>query len=297
MDYKKRIIEEIKEYEWDNVENVLKSIISNIIFSVNEDESEPDLLGSRFGGSPAVPNSFSWPLESRSENAPLAFFFQLNFEQIKPFDIDNMLPDRGILLCFASVTNGFMWEHEIQDAFKVYYFPEVDNLSFADIPEGIPSEQRLVPRTISYKSGFQLPRYPFNDTSDELSEDDADGIDEVANTMFDEGYSVGMRIKMAKSVGLAHPAPKDDFHTLFSHNLILGVPFSVQHTVAEEWSEMYSGDDFKEQENYVNLISFEMKNREGHGFSDNGAHLYLCIHKEDLKKKEFERTIFIVQNT
>ncbi len=297
MDSKKRIIEEIKKYEWDNVEDVIKSIIPNILFSVDENESKPDLLGSRFGGVPAVPENFSWPLQSRSENAPLAFFFQLNFEQIKPFDVDNVLPDRGILLCFASVTNDIMWEHEIPDAFKVYYFPDTDSLSFADIPEGVPSEQQLAPRDITYKSSFQLPRYPFNYISDELSEDDADGIDEVANTMFDEAYSATMRIEMAKSVGFTPPASKDDFHTLFSHNLMLGVPFSVQHTVAETWSEMYCGDNYKESKSYVNLFSFEMKNRKGYGFSDNGAHLYLCIHKEDLKNKEFEKTIFIVQNT
>ncbi|NMH88859.1 DUF1963 domain-containing protein [Flavivirga algicola] len=297
MNSKKRIIEEVKRYEWDNVEDVIKSIIPNILFSVNESESKPNLLSSRFGGRPAVPDNFSWPLQSKSENAPLAFFFQLNFEEIKPFDVDNVLPDHGILLCFASVTNDIMWEHEIPDAFKVYYFPGIDSLSFADIPEDIPSEQQLAPRTITYRGSFQLPSYPFNYISNGLSEDDADGIDEVANTMFDEAYNTTMRIEMAKSIGLAPPVPKDDFHTLFSHNLILGVPISVQHTVAEVWSEMYCGEDYKESENYVNLISFEMKNREGYGFSDNGAHLYLCIHKKDLKNKEFEKTIFIVQNT
>lgn len=296
MDIKERIIEDIKEYEWDNVNNVLKSIIPNIIFSMNNNESEPDLLDSRFGGSPAVPSGFNWPLQPLSGNSPLTFFFQLNFKQIKPFDVDNILPNDGILVCFASVTDDIMWEPEIPNAFKSYYFPDTENLTFGKIPENIPIEERLKSRSINYKNSFQLPRYPFNYASDELSVDDAYKIDEVANIMFDEYYSITMKIEMTKGTNLRPPSPKDDFHTLFSHNLILGIPFSVQHYIAEEWSEIYSGGD-EEPKNYINLISFEMKKREGNGFSDNGAHIYLCINKEDLKNKDLKKIIHIVQNT
>ena len=294
---RERIIEEVRGYEWDDVDEVIKSILPNIIFSVDENESDETLLGSRFGGRPAVPGDFNWPKQPVSDNAPLAFFFQLNFEELKPFDLDNVLPSHGMLLCFASVTNDVMWEHEIPDAYKTYYFPKTGELTLADVPGDVPSEQQLVPRSIGFKNSYQLPRYPFNYVSEGLSEDDADGIDEVANAMFDKGYNVAMRMEMAKSVGMVVPEPSDNFHTLFSHNLILGIPFSVQHTVAEDWSELHCGDEMDESENYVNLISFEMKARQGYGFSDNGAHIYLCIHKEDLKNADFGKVIAIVQNT
>ncbi len=148
MGAKKRIIEKAKKYECGNIDYILKSIIPNIIFSVSENESEPDLLDSRLGGKPATPNNFKWPLQPKSKNSHLAFFFQLNFEQIKPFDIDNILPAHGILLCFGSVTNDIMWEQEIPDAFKIYYFLDTNALSLTEIPEEIPLEQKLKPRSI-----------------------------------------------------------------------------------------------------------------------------------------------------
>ncbi len=297
MDSKESIIKAVKAYEWDNADLVIKSIIPNIIFSVGESKSESNALDSRFGGCPVTPKDFSWPLQSKSGNSPLAFFFQLNFEQIKPFDLDNVLPNHGILLCFALVTDDLMWEPEITDGFKIYYFEDTEGLSLAEIPENTPLEQQLNPRTIHYKTSFQLPRYPFNFTLEKLTGDDAHSISNVADTMFDDAYNMSMRMELAKSVGISMPAPKDNFHTLFSHNLILGVPFSVQPFIAEEWSEIYSGDLYEERENYVNLMSFEMKERDGYGFSDDGAHLYLCIHKDDLKNKAFSKTVCIVQNT
>ncbi|WP_271766304.1 DUF1963 domain-containing protein [Aquimarina algiphila] len=298
-DLKQLIIDEIKEYEWDKEDGVIQSIIPNIIFSVDEQESEHHLKNSRFGGQPAVPSNFVWPIQSLGQKAPMAFFFQLNFEEIKPFDIENKFPDKGILLCFASVTDDIMWEYDVEDAFKTYYFPDSENLIFADIPEVIPPDQRLAPRTIHFKSSFQLPRYPFNYDlleDDLISEDDADGIDQVANNMMDDAIKIQMHTKMAAQVGLKPPTPKNDLHTLFSHNLLLGVPFSVQHTISEEWAEQHFGNDDKSDQ-YINLISFEMKGHEGYGFSANGAHLYLCIDKDDLKNNDFSKIVALVQNT
>ncbi len=301
MKAKDKIIKEINNYNWDNVEKVIKTIIPNIIFSVDEQKSNPNLLDSRFGGKPAAPSDFVWPVQSLTENSPLAFFFQLNFEQIKPFDVDNVFPDKGILLCFASVTGDVMWEYDVKDAFKTYFFEDSNDLVFTEIPTSIPAEQQLVPRIISYSSSYQLPRYPFNyKLRGLLSDEDADGIDDVANAMFDESYTARMQMKMSRSIGRV-ASPVDDSYKFFSHNLLLGVPFSVQHTIAEVWNEQYFGEEEAyendESTNYVNLISFEMKGEDGYGFSRNGAHLYLCMHKEDLKNKDFSKIINVVQNT
>ncbi|TPN83406.1 DUF1963 domain-containing protein [Aquimarina algicola] len=300
IDIKKRLIEEIEKYEWDNVDDVIKSIMPNIIFSVDKNESDLSILNSRFGGAPAVPEDFVWPVQSLTNNAPLAFFFQINFEEIKPYDVANLFPDHGILLCFASVTDDIMWEYDVKDAFKVYFFSDTENLNLAKIPEEIPLEQRLAPRDINFKNSYQLPRYPFNyELGDDISEDDADGIDEVADIIFDKAIMMQHRIELAKGAGLQPPTPEDDFYTFFSHNILQGVPFSVQHYIAEKWSDLYKKYDKKnnDRENYINLISFEMRGKYGYGFSMNGAHLYLCMHQKDLANLDFKNTIAIVQNT
>ena len=296
---KRLIINEIKKYEWDNVDDVISSILPNIIFSVSGEKSDEDLLTSRFGGRPAVTNEFNWPVQSLGQKAPLAFFFQLNFEEIKPFDTQNVFPSKGVLLCFASVTDDIMWEHDVKDAFITCFFPNPDDLKFADVPALIPNSQQLETRKIQFKSSFQLPLYPFNfelNNSDSVSEDDLDGMDEVALQMMDEGIGVQMRIKMGAKAGLNVPEPKNKFHTLFSHNLILGVPFSVQHNIPEEWAEKHHEDEDK-RANYINVISFEMIAGDGYGFSNNGAHLYLCIDKDDLEKEDFSKITTFVQNT
>lgn len=270
MENKKNlIIETINEYEWDKVDGVIKSILPNIIFSVDAQKPDQNIVNSRFGGLPVVPDNFIWPIQSLGQKAPLAFFFQLNFEEIKPFDIENVFPNKGILLCFVSVTDDIMWEEDVPDAFKVYYFSDTENLELAKIPSNIPPEQQLSPRTIHFENSFQLPGYPFNFNllhQNLISEEDADGIDEISS------------------------------HTIFSHNMLLGVPLSVQHFISEEWAEKHHEDEDM-SENYINLISFEMKGHEGYGFSTNGAHLYLCMDKEDLKKADFSKVVTIVQNT
>ena len=51
-----------------------------------------------------------------------------------------------------------------------------------------------------------------------------------------------------------------------------------------------------EEENYVNLISFEMKGEEGYGFTFASIFLYLCMHKEDLKNNDFSNVTAIVMD-
>lgn len=301
MDIKKTIIDEITTYEWDNEDKVIASIIPNIIFTVDKFESKQDLLKSRFGGEPAVPKDFIWPLQNYKGNAPLAFFFQLNFEDIHPFDTEHTLPKKGILLCFASVTGDIMWDYNAKDAFEIYYFPNTNELTALKIPENLPSEQKLSPRNITFSTSYQLPRYPYTHKIEDLSKDDIDGIEQVGNEMFNKSIGAQHNIKMIENLNIPMPLPKDPFPNTFSYNMLLGDPVSVQHTVAEEWSELYFGEEhsfeYSETFNYVNLISFEMKGDEGYGFSSNGAHLYLCMHKEDLKNNNFEKIISIIQNT
>ena len=299
---KERIIEEINDYEWDNVEQVIATILPNIIFSVDEKESKQELLKSRFGGQPAVPKDFEWPLQQYEGNAPLAFFFQLNFQQIQHFDLEDKLPQNGMLLCFASVTGDVMWEYNIEDAFKIYYFPETDELTEATIPKNLPSEQKLAPRNITFTTSYQLPRYPNTNNIKTLTDDDRDGVEQVGNTLFDDAVTLQNQMEMVKGTGISLPTPKDDFHKAFSYNMLLGDPFSVQEVIALDWCDLYYGEDYNDFENsethnYVNLISFEMQGRKGYGFSSNGAHLYLCMHQEDLKNKAFDKIITIIQNT
>jgi len=66
----------------------------------------------RLGGLPDAPDGFAWPRvgdclsspQTRDANleAPLAFLGQLNWEQLKPYDIENVLPSSGGALFFTA---------------------------------------------------------------------------------------------------------------------------------------------------------------------------------------------------
>ncbi len=66
---------------------------------------------SRLGGLPEAPAGFVWPRvrdcspeylgEGADPDAPLAFLGQLNWAQLKPFDVENVLPASGGALFFA----------------------------------------------------------------------------------------------------------------------------------------------------------------------------------------------------
>jgi uncharacterized protein YwqG len=53
--------------------------------------------GSKMGGSPDVPEGFEWPLWN---DVPLMFIAQIRVSDAKPFDEENLLPERGLLYFF-----------------------------------------------------------------------------------------------------------------------------------------------------------------------------------------------------
>jgi uncharacterized protein YwqG len=295
---KQILIDEIKKYNWDNVDGVIQAIIPNILFTVKKESSE-GTLASRFGGRPAVPSDFEWPLETHGNKAPLAFYFQLNFDELKQSDINHVLPEKGLLLCFAGVTDDAMFDPQYDSGIKTYFFSDTNELKLMDVHGDLPEDQKLKPRELDFETSFQLPQYPFNygpSGNDSITDDDAEGINEVAGKIRDEAISKQMQNRMAAQAGLKGPDFSKGIATLCSHNLILGIPMSVQHCIAEEWAELRHDDDGKTS-GYVNLISFEMSNRDGTGFGDNGAHLYLSIDRDELKADDFSKVIAIIQNT
>lgn len=84
---------------------------------------------SKFGGCPDLPDGFEWPYyeginyEDKIENRPLAFLAQINLNDVKKYDIDNLLPERGMLYFFyemEAMTWGYKPEH--RGSARVYYY-------------------------------------------------------------------------------------------------------------------------------------------------------------------------------
>lgn len=94
---------------------------------------------SRFWGNPDLPEDTQYPMyiDNEGDEFPYWFICQINLEDLSPYDVDNLLPHKGLLSFFAKIDHyldsfaatdcisGFISD---ADAVKVMYFPSLDNM-------------------------------------------------------------------------------------------------------------------------------------------------------------------------
>ena len=91
---------------------------------------------SHFGGNPHLPKDFVWPCAKHGEtelvDRPLVFSAQFDLSELAPFDVDNLLPHKGLLVFF---TIGQMWNfQDYEDSSRVYYFEDIESLAVTARP-------------------------------------------------------------------------------------------------------------------------------------------------------------------
>ena len=71
---------------------------------------------SKIGGEPYLPADFVWPTYTDSENVtrPLSFFCQIHISDVKKYDKDGLLPERGMLYFFYECES-FSWGYDPED--------------------------------------------------------------------------------------------------------------------------------------------------------------------------------------
>ncbi|WP_394793259.1 DUF1963 domain-containing protein [Armatimonas sp.] len=101
---------------WPQIERVLRpaiavksSLCSDALLSVG---------ASKRGGAPDLPVDFVWP---EREGKPCAFYCQINLAQATRFDVEELLPKRGLLSFFTPEESGL----GVLDGEPVYFLPDV----------------------------------------------------------------------------------------------------------------------------------------------------------------------------
>lgn len=130
---------------------------NSIVIEVDSEFDTQALGASRFGGEPDLPPDVEW-FTNPTTGAPLSFVAQLNFAELKAFDIDNQLPDQGILYFFYDV-EAFPWGFNPKDGAgsRVYFYGgQVEQLEKRPSPIEIVqfSSSRLI-----FSSQIDLPEY------------------------------------------------------------------------------------------------------------------------------------------
>ncbi|MDR1195803.1 MAG: DUF1963 domain-containing protein [Endomicrobium sp.] len=133
------------------IEDFRKRAMNSIELSFRNADQKMPIGSSKCGGKPDLPEDFQWPyyegadLDGKIKNRPLSFLLQINCAEIKKYDIDNKLPETGMLYFFYELKT-MTWGYDPQDkgSAKVYYFDvKAETLKEKDFPEDMPKEYRL----------------------------------------------------------------------------------------------------------------------------------------------------------
>ena len=99
---KQKFIEQLKEkdlaHHLEKFIGLIRNCISLLLLSA--DEGTIPLGESKIGGRPDLPKSISWATEE--DGKPLSFIAQVNLAEVSSYDVDNLLPRKGILYFFYS---------------------------------------------------------------------------------------------------------------------------------------------------------------------------------------------------
>ena len=121
----------------------------------------------KFGGVPDVPDSFIWPVfetgtyeDEQIKPHPLAFLAQFNCAEMKRLDKDRLLPHAGLLSFFYELESQ-RWGFDPKDRgyAKVFWFPDIESLSPAVVPENLKADFRLPAINITMCREKSFPGY------------------------------------------------------------------------------------------------------------------------------------------
>lgn len=257
------------------------------------DETDSDVC-SKFGGEPAVPADFVWPVyagkrfyDKESETRPLAFMAQINLADVAQYDTEGLLPKSGLLSFFYEmVTMEWGMTGDDRDFVKVYYFPDTSLLARREIPEEMEEEGFIPELRMSFENQISLP-YPDNFYDEDFNWEE---YEECCNELGYEFDEMGDRTKL-----LGYPdviqEPMEEDCEIVSRGYSSLSPDDPDGPPEEELADIE-----EKAKEWVLLFQMGtiMTDEEEIMFGDCG-HIYFWIKKDDLKAGNFDRIGFVLQ--
>lgn len=250
---------------------------------------------SKIGGKPFLPADFVWPYfegdsyEDGWGNRPLSFICQINLEEAKAYDEENLLPEKGMFYFFyesASQTWGF--DPGDKGAARVFYYESTEGFGELDFPEDLKEEFIIKEMSLEFSASDSYPSF------EELEiHSDADcDWDEYDEALEELGVDVE-EIEKTKLLGYADLVQGEALtecerisRGLYcgDHESYVNTPDDVKEEIqkcAKDWLLLCQVSSFEED-------GFELM------FGDCGL-IYFYIKKEDLKNKNFENIWLVLQ--
>jgi len=274
----KSIVRELSGYPWEDFESI-KSMIQPAIEVISTKSSSIELGKSKIGGTPDLPKSINWPKYGTNS---MVFFAQINLKDLSNYHRQELLPKSGILYFFSyfpEPENEFGAAYDFirdKEEYKTIYFNgNIEELRKNEFPNDLISDYKFDSRKVDFRTFFHLP--PSLETgiieSSSLSEKDKNLLKEYND--------------------------RDDYGII---DQVLGIPVPIQYGVDFDWAVAYLDIDYSEYKKrkgeinklrteFINLLTLPVFERIGY------SQAYIGIHIDDLRKKELDKSVFVMQGT
>ena len=277
-----------------NLDKVLESLVKNEISVTTRPSQNGSPTRSKFGGRPAVPAGFEWPrfecenYDGETANRPLSFFCQIDLAEIRDYDKDDLLPERGLMLFFYE-QNTMCWGFDPKDrgCARVYYFEDTSALTPADFPDDLDDEYKVREYDLSFEAKDSYPSFEELECHSD-ADPDWDDYDEAAENL---GYDIDC--ERHKLLGYA--------------NLIQGEMLTECERTArdiycgdaetyQKLSEDEKNDIRRAGADWILLLQFASIQEDDYElmFGDVG-NLYFYIRKQDLAERNFDKIWLVLQ--
>lgn len=135
---------------------------NEIVMDVDHDAQHIAPHASKIGGKPFLPADFVWPVFAGEDDVTrhLSFLCQINLADVKQYDLDDLLPGKGMLSFFYEC-EAFRWgfDPEDQGCARVFYFENTDGFAPTQWPEDIEQAYVVPEMAVRFAAVPSYPRY------------------------------------------------------------------------------------------------------------------------------------------
>ena len=243
-------------------------------------ESTLQLGASKLGGLPDLPDGTAWP---EKKGQPQSFIAQIRLEDVHSYDVDKVLPQKGMLWFFYDAAQETYGDDPADGAgWAVLFAEQAATLKRATAPAKLPAGSQFHASSLSFTTEYTLPQEP--------------KLDIVTLDWSDEEQ------KKYEQVLSTFPSAAD--HAT-SHNRLLGNPDTIQddmriqcqltsHGVTDA-SDPRAAELSKGAMDWQLLLQVDSNEQAGMHWASSGM-LYYWITRSDLHAQQFANTWLVLQS-
>ncbi len=268
-------------------EKIIKLIKPAIGISTKKLQSDNLKIGSsKIGGKPDLPKNISWP---KLNDSHLVFCAQYNVSELEKFDVENLLPKKGIFHIFIGINEEWNEFSMKQNDTKIFFTENTENLERKEYPTSFNLERIVEPAEIKYFESITIPDdenyklFYFNDKYEDFYfhfyQDTEEYIAEELNSFTDNMHQILGEDRSVQS-SVVYEFSRNELNI-------------TDEDYAEKWNEI-----LENSKTFTNLIQLDCmdSNTNLSKFGGSGV-FYIGLKTKELQDKNFNNLIISFQTT